>query len=129
MSIFNIAGAAIVTAVLAIVMRQQKQEYSTFIGVAAGIMLLLFISVNAAPVFEFMGALADLAKLPQGHIAILFKSLGICYVTQFAADVCRDAGETGIAGKVELAGKIVILVLAMPMFETVLKMAVDLINR
>lgn len=128
MSIFNISGAAIVTAVIAIVMRQQKQEYSTFIGIAAGALLLLFAIVNLSPVFDFMNGLADLAKLPQGHAAILFKTLGVCYVTQFAADVCRDAGETGIAGKVELAGKVIVLVLAMPMFESVLKMAVSLMS-
>ena len=58
----------------------------------------------------------------------MFKTLGICFLAQFAADSCRDAGESALASKVELAGKISILVLSLPLFEDIAQTALGLIG-
>ena len=61
------------------------------------------------------------------YIGILVKSLGVCYLTQLASDACRDAGETAISSKLELAGKITVLSLGLPLFGKLLEIVKKLI--
>ena len=63
------------------------------------------------------------------YLSVLIKAIGVCYLTQFSADSCRDAGESSLAGKVELAGKIAILISALPLLDSVISLAVNLIER
>ena len=58
----------------------------------------------------------------------MFKALGICLLSQLAADACRDAGENAMAEKAELAGKVFLLLLALPLFEKIAELALTLIN-
>ena len=61
-------------------------------------------------------------------MAVIIKSLGICYITQLAADTCKDAGEGAMAGRIELSGRVAVLILALPMFTALLQIAVGLIG-
>ena len=62
------------------------------------------------------------------YVSIVFKALGVCLLTQLAADACRDAGETGLAAKAELTGKFALLTLALPLFRKVGELAQTLIG-
>lgn len=66
--------------------------------------------------------------MPGEYGLILFKALGICLITQLASDACRDAGEAALASKADLAGKVTLLVLALPLFQKIGELAVSLIN-
>lgn len=127
MDMLHIAGFAITVAALAVVLRQYKQEYALLLGVAGGVLLLALVLTRAAPVFQEMNTLASQAKIGTGYVSVLVKSLGVCFVTQLAADTCRDAGETAIAGKVEMCGKFAVLLIALPLFEQIASLAVGLI--
>ena len=70
----------------------------------------------------------ELAGLEKENVSILMKSLGICVVTQFAADICYDNSCSSIAAAVELAGRVGAIALAMPMIKTVAQLAIGLIN-
>ena len=67
----------------------------------------------AAKLDEIIGR----SNIDSEYITILFKALGICYITQFSADICRDCNETAIASAAEILGKIQLIVLALPLFE------------
>ena len=56
------------------------------------------------------------------------KTLGICFLTQFAVDSCKDAGESALASKVELAGKVTVVVMALPLFQSIASTAVSLVG-
>ena len=58
---------------------------------------------------------------------VLLKALAVCYITQLASDCCRDSGESAVAGKIEFAGKIAVLLIAVPLFESILGIVKDLI--
>ena len=62
------------------------------------------------------------------HIEIVLKIIGISYICQFAADICKDAGEASIAGKIELGGKIIIISLSMPIIYNLLDLVNHIIN-
>jgi len=128
MNIIAIAGIAIITAILAVMLKRYHQEYSIIISIAAGILILFQIFANITPAIQQINTLLSSAGLTADYAAILFKSLGICFLAQFAADSCRDAGESALASKVEFAGKIAIVVLSLPLFERIASTAVGLIG-
>ena len=83
---------------------------------------------KVTPIVDKMEDLISTTGIQAEYTSILLKTLGICFLTQFSADSCKDAGESAMASKVELAGKIFIIVIALPLFEQVAKIALDLIN-
>lgn len=119
MNIIIIVSFGIISAVLSLVLKQYKPEYSMFISLAAGI--LIFISVIAAiePIISYISELTENAGLSGIYAEVLLKSLAVCYLTQLACDCCRDAGETAIAGKIQIAGKVAVLLMALPIFKSI----------
>lgn len=126
MNILGIAGIAICAAAIAAMLRRYHQEYAIFISIAAGVVILLMIFSNVSPAVRQISTLLSSAGLTSDYGVILFKTLGICFLAQFAADSCRDAGESALASNVELAGKIAVVVLALPLFEKIAQTAVKL---
>lgn len=128
MNIVIIASIALVAAVLSIVLKQYKPEYSLFISIGTGI--LIFISVIAViePVISYIGELTENAGLDGIYGEVLIKALAVCYITQLACDCCKDAGESAIAGKLNLAGKLAILIISLPMFKSLTEIVTGLID-
>ncbi len=126
MDIVGIAGIAICAAAIAAMLRRYHQEYAVFVSIAAGVVILFVIFSSVSPAVRQVSTLLSAAGLTSDYAAILLKTLGICFLAQFAADACRDAGESALASNVELAGKITIVVLALPLFEKIAQTAVKL---
>lgn len=128
MNIVTVVGITVVAAFLAVLLRRYHPEYSMAIGLITGVLVLAYLIVQIAPVVSRLKTLLNSASLPEEYGLILFKALGICLLSQLAADACRDAGETAMAGKAELAGKVFLLLLALPLFEKIAELAVQLMN-
>lgn len=123
-----IAVVVVIAAFLAVLLRQQRPEYAMAVGLVAGVAVLALILTKAMPVFSTLRELLSASSLPGEYGSILFKALGLCLLTQLSADACRDAGETALASKAELVGKVALLLLALPLFEKVAELAVSLIG-
>ena len=128
MNIFTVVGLAVTAAILAVLLRQYKPEYAMLTGLAAGIMILVYVVVASKPVISEASALLGKANIKSSYGMILLKSLGICFVAQLASDACRDAGESAIASKIELAGKFAVIIIALPFFEQVAELAIKLLS-
>ena len=128
MEIMTIAGVVVIAAFLAVILRQQRPEQAMAVSLIAGVVILVLVVTKALPVIGTLRDLLTSAALPSEYGAILFKALGICLLTQLAADACRDAGENALAGKAELAGKLLLLTLALPLFERIAELAASLIE-
>lgn len=128
MSGVSLAALAVVVALLAVVVRQYKAEYGMAVGVAGGVLLLLLILAQMTGMRDFFTGLIDQAGIEQEWLSLLLKALGICYITQFASDCCRDAGETALASKAELAGRIAVVLLALPMLSQLLETIATVIS-
>lgn len=128
MNVVAIAGIAVVAAILAVMVKRYHQEYSIIISIAAGVFILFEIFANISPAIGQIHTLLSTAGLSSEYTVILLKALGVCFLAQFASDSCRDAGESALASKVELAGKIAIVVLSLPLFEKIASTAVGLIG-
>ena len=121
-------GIGLIGMILAVLFRQHKPEYAPLISFAAGLAVVFLLLGQLEPIFSQMEEILRQAGIGTEYITVLLKSLGICYITQLAADTCRDAGESAIASKMELAGKITVLTLAVPYFTGMLQTVGELIR-
>ena len=127
MTVFNIVGAGIFTAVLAMVMREFKKEYAVLIGCAGGILILLWSLAELSPVLDYIRTLASIPTVAP-YFSVVMKALGIGFLTQTGADLCRDTGESSIASKVEFAGKVAILVICLPTLRSVVDLSLSVLG-
>jgi stage III sporulation protein AD len=121
MNIFSIIIFSIICAVLCIVIKQYKPEYAVMISLLSSVIVVLALISMSSPVFDLFNRFNELTGLDEEYGEILLKSLGICLIAQLGSDLCNDAGQTSIATKIELAGKIATLVVSLPLFSSVLK--------
>ena len=128
MNMVALCGIVLLAAILCVLLRKYHAEYSIIISLAAGILVLAVVLSRISPAITQIQSLLTATKLSSEYGLILFKALGICFLTQFASDSCRDAGENALASKIELAGKIAIVILALPLFEKIAETAITLIG-
>ena len=128
MDILKIALTGIVSVLLYALVKQLKPEMAPLTAIGAACIILVAITDS---LFDATGALEEmlvLSGLEKQNVSLLIKALGICIVTQFASDICRENSASSIATAVELAGRLGMLMLALPMIETVARIAIGLIN-
>lgn len=111
----QIAGISITAVMLAKMLERYAAEQALLLTLLTGALLTAAAVVAMTPVTEQISALLSEAGLDPQQTAIITKAIGICIVTQLAADVCRDAGESAMASAVLLTGKTTLLVLALPL--------------
>lgn len=127
MEIFKILAVCLITAVLALVLRQYKGEYALAVALAGGTAVTAYIIMGIIPPIEYIKAQLAGYGIKAEYFTVAFKALGIGYVTGFIADACRDSGQTSLAAKAELAGKCAILIISLPLISSVLETAVSLL--
>ena len=127
MEIVALSGIAILAAILAVMLKKYNPEYS-IISLGAGALLLWMILSKISPAISQIRELISAAGISGEYGVILLKTLGVCFLTQLSADSCRDAGEGALAAKVELAGKLFIVILALPLFQQIAGSALSLIG-
>lgn len=116
MDILPLVGLGLVAGVILVVLRGMgRSEIAVLCSLAVGILLLLTILGKVFGVVDLIGALGRRAGIEGQQLGTLFKVIGIAYVVDFGGAVLRDAGESAIAQKLELAGKVGILLLAVPL--------------
>lgn len=117
-----------IAAVIAVLLKQHKPEYAVILSIGAGTLIITMILSAIIPAIAEINSLINLSGIHEEYGKIIIKSLGICFITQFAADTCRDAKETALASKIETAGKIAVLLISLPMFKNIAELAVRLIE-
>ena len=128
MDIAAIVGIGIVAAAVSALLKRFHGELGLFVSVAASLLILLAVLGSLAPLTGLINELAGEAGTDSACITILMKALAVSLITQLAADSCRDSGEGAIASKIELAGRTAVLLLAVPLFESILGIVKELIT-
>ncbi len=123
-----VCGVGVVTAAILTMLRQYKPEYAVPASAAAGIVILSIMLSSIMPLINELKDMFSTAGMNSDYAQVLFKALGVCFITQLACDVCRDAGESAVAAKLEMSGKVVILLMSFPLFKKLLDITVSLIG-
>lgn len=127
MDIFQLATVAIVGALLALTVKQYRPETAIPIALATGVLILLPSLSLLGQIVEQVRNLAETYSISLSHITAIVKIIAIAYVCRFCADMCRDAGQSAIASKLELAGKVLILLHAMPIASALLDLIASIL--
>lgn len=122
MEIFKIVGVAFITSVAAIILKSTKPELSFAVTVTGVIVILVFVADMLQNTVNIISTIAKLTGIENGLIKILLKIVGVGYLTEFSAGILNDFGSNAVADKVILGGKLTILILALPIIESVLKL-------
>lgn len=122
MEILQIAAIAIGGVIMAAVVKNFKPELSIYVVLATVIIIFLMALDKLTAVFQFLGTIYDDMTYGKDFFPIIVKVLVVAYLADFTAQLCKDAGEGAIGGKVELAGKIVIFYLSMPILLAILEL-------
>lgn len=129
MGILQIVGFALVAAVLAVALRRDKPEVAVLVGVAAGTIIFLAVISRIGAVMEVFNGIASRTGLNLIYLNTILKIVGVAYIADFGAQVCRDAGEGALAVKVEFAAKVLILVLALPIIVGLLDLLLKMVTQ
>ncbi len=126
MEIVPIVALAIAATVLLLVLRESRPELAMLLSLVIGATLFFSVVSKIGMVVTTLSSIANKSDVGTLHLSTLLKIVGVAYITEFGAQVCRDANEGAIATKVELAGKVIIMVLAIPIIlvilDTILKL-------
>ena len=121
MNVVQICGFGCLGVITVLVLRSFRPEYATVAGIAVGLLLLAGTLVPLADVLESVTSLAEGTGFSV-YSAVILKSMGIGILAQTTADVCRDSGVGTIATKVEFAAKLIILLLCVPIIQTLISL-------
>ncbi len=126
----KLGGIALVALMALLVLRQVKPEWGTLVRMAAAVAAAGIIVGMVSTVLAFARELTDMGGgvLAPDTWSILLKALGVAFLSEVAASICRDSGEGGLAGWVEMAGRVEILLLSLPLIRTVLATVADLLG-
>ncbi|MET3289659.1 stage III sporulation protein AD [Brevibacillus fluminis] len=127
MEIVQIVGLGLVATVLSLVIKEQKPMFAFLLAVASGVIIFYFLIDKISVVIRILERLAVQADLNMVFLETILKIIGIAYIAEFGAQMTRDAGQGAIASKIELAGKILILVMAVPIIQIIIETVVGLL--
>lgn len=120
MDILKVVAFALVVLFFYMFLKEHKQSIAVNILIVAGIMIFIFMVPKISEVLGFIRGIATDSGVDIVYIEIVMKILGISYLASFCAELCKDAGAGSLATKVEFSGKIMILILAIPILMAVL---------
>lgn len=129
MIITKIVLTALICSVAAVTVKQIKPEFLPFVQIAA-VLILLTVTLNGLS--SLVEKLNDVIKYADSFITssafTLFKVLGIAFASKLAGEMCKDSGNSAIAVCVELAGKIIIIIMCVPLVQTILELSLSFIG-
>lgn len=125
MDIIKIIGIAFLAVIIILILKQYRPEYAMYVSIIAGALIILLSLGKLNGIITLLNTISSKTSANGQFLSILLKITGIAFLTEFAVSVCKDSGESAIASKVDLGGKIIIIAISIPiitsLLETVLK--------
>lgn len=121
MGIVKIAALGIVGVILAVQFKNYKSEYGTYIGIGVSLVLFFYALTSLQTVMAQFQVLGSYIDVGQGYLSIIFKVLGITYICEFSAGICKDAGYKSVASQIEMLGRLSVMFSGLPIILAVIK--------
>lgn len=127
MDIIKIIGIGLISLVITIIVKQYKPEFAVYISLIAGALILMLVFDKLSEVIKLLNNLASKSAINSKFISILIKITGIAILTEFAVSICKDSGETAIANKMDIGGKIMIITVSVPIISSLLENVIKIL--
>lgn len=127
MDIVKIIGVGLIALIIIIIVRQYKPEFTLYISLLAGAIILLFLMDKLDAIISMLTTLSNKTAINNEFLVLLIKITGIAFLTEFAVSVCKDSGESAIANKIDMGGKVIIVSMSIPIISSLLETVVEIL--
>lgn len=121
MDVLKVGMLGVAGVMLALQFRSNKTEYGMYIGFAVCLLIFSFVVFGLTSLFENMEILQRYIGADNTYFRILLKVIGITYICEFCAGICKDAGYSSISGQIEIFGKLSVLAAGMPVLLAIIE--------
>ena len=126
MEIVKIIGIGLISLIIVIILKQYKPDFAIYISILAGALILLFVMDKLSSVVNLLSSIQNKANMNNQFLVILLKITGIAFLTEYATSICKDAGESAIATKIDLGGKVLIIAISIPIIQALLELIIKI---
>lgn len=127
MEIVQIVGIGMIATILVVILKGSgKSDFAIFVSIVAGLIILSMVLKDLSYIISTIRDLSSRADLEITYFSTILKIIGTAYIVEFGAQISRDAGENSIAMKIELAGKIIIMTLAIPILISLMNLIINI---
>ena len=127
MDVVKIIGVGLIALIIIILLKQYKPEFVIYVSLLAGALIIFMVLDKLIGIIELLSNLSNRAGINGQFLGILLKITGIAFLTEFAISICNDSGETAIANKIDLGGKIIIIAISVPIISSLLELIIKIL--
>lgn len=126
MNIFSICVFAVVAVIMMVALKPRNSEIALMLGISCSVIILMMILSQVSTITQTVNQIIAVSGISTSYIVILLKVIGICIITEFAVNTCKDAGSQTLSNNVSLAGKIMVTVTSLPLYSDILNTVLSL---
>ena len=127
MDIFKVVAFGIISTVLVVLLKEQRKDIALILTIFSSLAIVIFAIDKIGNVISLLDNLANNSGINKEYLVIILKVTGIAYIVEFGKNICLDAGLASIATKLEMAGKVAIVTLSIPIITSLFTVLVGLV--
>lgn len=127
MDILKVIGFILISLFLYLLFKDKRSDLSVLILLVSGVMVFIYSIGQINEIITFLKNIAEKAEIDGLYLGVILKIIGIAYISSFCSEICKDSGASSLASKVELSGKLFILILAIPILMAVLNSILEIL--
>ena len=122
MDIIKIIGVGLIALI-----KQDRHEFVIYVSIIAGVIILILIMDKVSAIIDLLTSLSNKTVINNEFLVLLIKITGIAFLTEFSVSICKDSGETAIANKIDIGGKVLIISMSIPIIASLLETIIKIL--
>lgn len=127
MDIIKIIGVGLIALIIIIILKQYRPEFVIYVSIIAGVIILILIMDKVSAIIDLLTSLSNKTVINNEFLVLLIKITGIAFLTEFSVSICKDSGETAIANKIDIGGKVLIISMSIPIIASLLEIIIKIL--
>ena len=127
MDIVKIICVGLIALIISVIIKQYRPEFAMYVSIIAGTIILFLIIDKISGIITLLTNLSKKTGINSQYLNILLKITGIAILTEFAVSICKDSGESAIASKIDLGGKVIVISMSIPIISALLEIIIKII--
>ena len=127
MDIVKIIGVGLIALIIIVIVKQYKPEFTMYVSIIAGAIIIFLVLDKVTGIITLLTNLSKKTGINSEYLSILLKITGIAILTEFAVSICKDAGESAIASKIDFGGKVIVISMSIPIISALLEIIIKII--
>ena len=127
MDIIKIIGVGLIALIIIIILKQYRPEFVIYVSIIAGVIILILIMDKVSSIIDLLTSLSNKTVINNEFLVLLIKITGIAFLTEFSVSICKDSGETAIANKIDIGGKVLIISMSIPIIASLLETIIKIL--